>query len=51
MMNIPKIGYVQDVRYTGYAGAITGDVKWREGELMADRTLSPAYSLKANFYP
>jgi len=22
--------YVQDVRYAGYAGAITGDVKWRK---------------------
>ena len=25
-----KWGYVQDVRYAGYAGAITGDVKWRK---------------------
>ena len=31
--------------------AITGDVKYREGGLMADRTLSPAQSLKIISFP
>ena len=47
MTNSRKRGYVQDVLYAGYAGAITGDGKWRKWRVNVMPTPNPAQLLKA----